>query len=126
MANSHKWNNNPIVSQDHIPDLERDAALNEFEHGLPREEAEEKAYKEYKTKHHSSAAAHHLRGLKAAQEAGDIDEAHKHGVLYSIHMEHLGHDPMDKVPDEIQKLASDEGKPKMYRFKSHTADKILL
>lgn len=122
----HSWNKKPIVSQDHIGDLERDAALNEFEHGLPREEAEEQAYRSYKNKHHSEGAAHHLRGLKAAQEAGDIDEAHKHGVAYSLHMNELGHDPMDAVPEDIKKLAESEDKPKVYKFKAHKADAFLV
>lgn len=122
----HTWAKRPILSQDDIPDLERAAALNEFEQGMHREDAEEQAYSDYRRGHHSKGAAHHLRGLKAAQEAGDLDEAHKHGALYSAHMGELGHDSMDKVPDDIKKLAEDEGKPKVYKYKSNAADQLLL
>ena len=123
---NHKWYNRAIVSQDDIPDLEHGAALYEFEHGHKREDAEEKSYQDYKRKTHSAAAAHHLRGLKAAQEAGDLDECEKHGVAYSLHMQHLGHDSMDKVPEDIQKLVDDEKKPNVYKFKSHKADHLLM
>jgi hypothetical protein len=122
----HHWYKRPIITQDHIPDLERDAALNEFEQGLPREDAEENAYQAYRRKHHIEGAAHHLRGLKAAQEAGDLDECKKHGVAYSMHLGHLGHDPMDAVPDEVKKLVDGETKPKVYKFKSHKSDHFLV
>lgn len=122
----HSWSKRPILNQDHIADLERDSALNEFEQGQPRESAENNAYSAYRKQHHLQGAAHHLRGLRAAQEAGDIDEAHKHGVAYSLHMGHLGHDPMDAVPEEVKSLVEGESKPKMYKFKAHKADAFLL
>lgn len=122
----HKWQNRRILDQGHIPDLEQGAALYEFEQGLPRDDSEDLAYADYKAKHHRAAAAHHLRGLRAAQASGDIDEAHKHGVAYSLHMGELGHDPMDQVPDEIKKLAEGEGLKSHYKFKSHSADSFLL
>lgn len=122
----HQWKGKTILSQDHIPDLEYSAAIHEFEHGLPRSEAEEKAYHSYKTQLHQQGAAHHLRGLRAAQASGDIDEAHKHGVAYSLHMGELGHDPMDAVPDEIKKLSEGEGLKSQYKFKSHSADHFLI
>lgn len=122
----HEWSKRPIINQDHIADLERDSALNEFEQGMPREDAEDQAYRAYRKKHHSEGAAHHLRGLKAAQEAGDIEEAHKHGVMYAHHLGELGHDPMEAVPEDIKKLAEGEGKPKVYKFKSHKADQFLI
>ena len=120
----HKWNENLILDPDDIQGLEHEAALNEFEHGHPRSDAEDLAYKAYKTKFHREGAAHHLRGLKAAQASGDIDEAHKHGVVYSLHMESLGHDPMDAVPPEIAELVKD-GK-KQYKFKAHNSDRFLV
>lgn len=122
----HKWGGNFILNQDHIPDLEHAAALYEFEHGFPREEAEKKAYGDYTSKHHREGAAHHLRGLRGAQASGDIDEAHKHGVLYSLHMSQLGHDPMDAVPPEIKELAEKDGKKTHYKFKSNASDAFLL
>lgn len=120
----HKWNDQFILDPDDIQSLEHEAALNEFEHGNERSEAEKKAYQSYKAKFHREGAAHHLRGLKAAQASGDIDEAHKHGVVYALHMEALGHDPMDAVPPEINELIKD-GK-KQYKFKAHNADKFLI
>jgi hypothetical protein len=126
MAAKHSWYNRPILSQDHIPELERSAALLEFGHGMHREDAEKHAYANYKVQHHQHAAAHHLRGLKAAQAAGDIEEAQKHGVAYSLHMENLGHDPMEAVPPNIRALAEAEDKPKAYKFKSHAGDALIL
>lgn len=126
MAIKHQWSKRPIISQDHIADLERDSAINEFEHGMDRESAENGAYQAYRKKHHSEGAAHHLRGLRAAQEAGDIEEAHKHGVAYALHMGELGHDPMDAVPEDIKKIAEGETKPKVYKFKSHKSDHFLV
>lgn len=123
---NHKWQSRKILSQDDIPDLEHAAALHEFEHGLPRSEAEDKAYNEYKSKFHREGAAHHLRGLRAAQGSGDMEEAHKHGVAYSLHMEHLGHDPMDAVPADIKSLSEGEGIKPQYKFKSTAADHFLL
>lgn len=125
MGNDHRWYSRPILSQDHIEGLEHAAAIHEFEHGLPRSIAEEKAYHQYKMEHHRSGAAHHLVGLKAAQAAGDMDEAQKHGVAYGMHMEAMGADPTDPVPPEVEKLAQ-ESSPKVYRFKSHKSDGFLV
>jgi len=123
---SHNWNKRTILSQDDIPDLEHEAALYEFEQGLPREDSEALSYASYKAKHHRQGAAHHLRGMRAAQAAGDADEAQKHGVAYSLHMTELGHDPLDPVPDEIKKLAEGEGLKTHYKFKAHGADHFLV
>jgi len=122
----HKWNDKPIHSQDAIPELEREAALKEFGDGHSREEAERLAYKAYKDKHHTDGAAFHLRGLKAAQSAGDVDEAKKHGSAYAMHLSALGLDSMDEVPDTVKKLAESDGKPTVHKFKSHPADHFLL
>jgi len=123
---AHKWYNKPIISQDHIPDLERQAAINEFEHGLPRATAEAQAYRSYREKLHKEAAAYHLRGLRAAQAAGDLPEARKHGVAYSLHLSHLGLDPMDRVHPEIKELAEGEEKKPQYKFKAHKGDILLV
>jgi len=121
-----KWQNRQIFKDTHKDDLERRAALKEFEDGMPRKQAEDAAYQEYLTEHHSAAAAHHLRGLRAAQASGDIDEARIHGEAYHQHMTKLGHDSMDQVPDSIAKLVEDEGKPRHYKFKAHAADALLM
>lgn len=121
----HVWENKPILSQDDIPDLEHAAALLEFEHGYPREQAQHLAHKMYSDKIHTEAAAHHLLGLKAAQQAGDLDECHRHGVAYKMHMDKLGLDSMDKTPESVSKLMAGLEKPKVYRFKAHKADRLL-
>lgn len=123
---NHKWRGRKILNQDHIPDLEHGSALYEFEQGFPRSDAEERSYKDYRTKHHREAAAHHLRGLRAAQASGDIEEAHKHGVVYGLHMNELGYDPMDAVPDDIKALAEGDKLKTQYRFKTHGSDDFLL
>lgn len=123
---NHKWNGRKIVSQDHIPDLEHASALYEFEQGFPRADSEERAYSDYKSKFHREAAAHHLRGLRAAQASGDIDEARKHGVAYSLHLGELGHDPMDATPDDIKKIAEGDNAKVHYKFKSAPGDFFLL
>lgn len=123
---NHHWQGRPILNQEHIPELERSAALLEFAHGMPREDAEKHAYAAYRVKHHGEAAAHHLRGLMAAQASGDLDEAQKHGTAYATHMEQLGHDPMDKVPANIRALMEAEGKPKTYKFRAHVGDALIL
>lgn len=109
-----------------MDDQEHRAALKEFEDGLPREHAEKEAYEGYLKEHHQSAAAHHLRGMRAAQASGDLDEAKLHGEAYHHHMTKLGHDSMDQVPDEIKALTEDEGKTRHYKFKAHPADKLLI
>lgn len=121
-----KWQNRQIFKDTHMDDLERRAALKEFEDGMPRSQAETAAYEEYLREHHSAAAAHHLRGLRAAQAAGDLDEARIHGEAYHQHMTKLGHDSMDQVPDYIKALTEDEGKPRHYKFKAHPADALLI
>ncbi len=125
-SKTHNWNKRPILSQDDIPDLEHASALYEFEQGIPREDSEGLAYAAYKAKHHKQGAAHHLRGLRAAQAAGDSDEAQKHGVAYALHLAELGHDPMDAVPDEIKALTEGDGLKTQYRFKAHGADHFLV
>jgi hypothetical protein len=123
---THKWNGKTILSQDHIPDLEHDAAINEFEHGMPREDAEAEAYRTYRTKYHTEAAAHHLRGLRAAQASGDLDEAQKHGTVYALHLGELGHDPMDAVPASVKALVDGEDRKPQYKYKTHKADQLLV
>jgi hypothetical protein len=98
--------------------------MREFGDGLPREEAEEAAYKEYSDNLHRVGAAFHLRGMKAAQAAGDLDEARLHGDAYKAHMDSLGHDTMDQVPPEIANLA-DSKVDKVYKFKPHLSDSLL-
>jgi hypothetical protein len=122
---SKLWYGRPIASESHVDGLETAAALKEFGEGLPRSEAEAQAHDEYLKDIHSKAAAHHLRGMRAAQAAGDLDEAGLHGEAYANHLEALGHDPMEAVPESVQKLVDSESKPTSHRFKTHAADCLL-
>jgi hypothetical protein len=119
------WYKNPILKDSDYDALETAAALKEFGEGTPRSQAEKEAYKEYKRNQHLQASAHHLRGMRMAQAGGDLDEAAMHGEAYSHHMDALGLDPIDQVPDEVKALLEAEDKPRQYRFKAHGADAFL-
>lgn len=120
----HEWQGRPIISKAHIPDLESRAAVLEFEEGLSRDMAEDQAHEEYAREHHKAAAAHHLKGLQDARDSGDLDEARKHGEAYARHINALGYDDFDPVPDEIRELAQKETKKK-HNFKEHHGDSLL-
>jgi len=123
---SHSWAGRQVVNPSHADGLEGAAALYEFQDGLPREEAEEKAYNEYTRTHHLNSAAHHLRGLRAAQASGDDEEARKHSILYNLHTEALGHDGFGQVPEEIEALAKDPDRKPYGKFRAHPGDRLLL
>jgi hypothetical protein len=120
------YGNRPVLKDSHIDDLETAAAINEFEHGMPRSKAEAAAYDEYIKDHHRKACAHHLRGMRASQASGDIDASRLHGDAYHHHMAALGYDDTEEVPEDIKALVEDEGRPKHYKFKGHPADQLLL
>ena len=128
MANNPKelpnWKGRVIAKLEDVSDLESRSAINEFKHKMPRADAEEAAYKAHKDAKHKEAAAHHLRGIKAAQGAGDHQEAQKHSLLYSQHMEKLGLNPLDAVPDEIKGLG--EKQERFYKFRPHRNDAFVL
>ena len=121
-----RWMNKRILHPNDADQLDTDSAVNEFEHGLPREEAEARAYSDYTKHHHSAAAASHLRGLRSAEAAGDLDEARKHHIAYSLHMSKLGYDPLEQVPDEIKNLTEADDKKTHYKFKAAPGDALLL
>jgi hypothetical protein len=77
------WAGRPIVDAGHITDLETAAALHEFRDRMPRNEAEDRAHTAYRRDHHLTGAAHHLNGMRAAQAAGQMEEAKKHGAMYA-------------------------------------------
>jgi hypothetical protein len=122
----HSWMGKRIAQENHAEDLEHRAALHEFEGGHPRSEAERMAYDDYAQEHHEQAAAHHLRGMRAAQGSGDMDESRKHGIAYALHMGALNLDSMDEVPKKIRDLAEDPEKKSHYKFKTHPADALLM
>jgi hypothetical protein len=121
-----KWGQRRVVSEAHLPDLEHHAAMLEFGEGYDRDSAERQAHADYLRNHHINAAAHHLQGLRAAQANGDVDEAQKHGTMYGLHLQRLGADPLDGVPDEVRNLLTNKERKSIHKFKAHKADQLLL
>lgn len=121
-----QWLGRPILSADDTHDLEQRAAVNEFSSKMPRHEAEEKAHQDYTRERRIDAAAHHLAGMRAAQGAGQMDEARKHGLLYELHLRSLGHEPIGPVPAEVKARMNEASSEKLYRFKAHRGDLFAL
>lgn len=120
------WQGRAIAEKDHANDLDREAAMHEFGNKLPRGEAEEKAYGDYRKDQHARAAAHHLQGMKAAQASGNMDEARKHGILYDQHMKGLGHESsIGHVPSSVSRYVAEDDKGP-YKFKAHSGDRFVL
>lgn len=120
-----KWKDRPIVDAKHSDELEIDAALNEFRDRMPRRQAEDTAHRAYLREHHSASAAHHLRGMRAANAAGDDKAAEKHSAMYAMHCRELGHDPYGEPDSSIQKRAEAQEKDEVYKFRAHKADGLL-
>lgn len=121
------WLGKPIFEQAHAADLERAAAILEFGHGLPREEAEKRAHEQYRTDHHAKAAAHHITKMKAARATGSFDAAAQHSTLYTMHLKALGKSPFDGVPPEVQAHINDlPTGTELAEFAPHGADMYLL
>jgi hypothetical protein len=124
-----QWSGRDILDKDHAGDLDRESALHEFDGKLPRHEAEDKAYSSYTKTQHAKAAAHHLTGIKLAEASGDSREAGKHGLMYQLHLQALGHETVGPVPDEVQQHlkggSADDGKS-IYKFKVHPGDIYVL
>lgn len=112
----------PVAHPDHLNDLEREAAMNEFGRKMPRHEAEAEAHKSYTTKQREAAAGHHLMGMKVAQAAGDMEASRKHGVMYQLHMKALGHNSSDRPPPSIESASKEQGGGPGYRFRPHRGD----
>ena len=122
----HDWEGCHILHPHHSAELEQAAAMHEFASGMPRKEAEEKAYQSYRKTQHEHAAAHHLRGLKSAYGSGDREDAKKHAVLYELHMKKLGHEPWRAVPPEIALHLDNPLKEKVHKFRPTGADSFVL
>ncbi len=126
MKTAPLWLGRPIVDGDDVHRLETDAAIFEFNAKMPRDQAESKAYENYIREKRTEAAAFHLAGMKAAQGAGAMGEGRKHGMLFEVHMNALGHEPMGPVPPEVQsKLRALEDAP-VYKFKAHRGDLFAI
>jgi len=121
-----KWMGRPISSHKDAEHLDREAAIAEFEHGLPRHQAEAKAYEKYARQRRAEAAAHHLLGMMAARAGGAHQESQKHAALYEAHARALGVDPGQPPPPEVQKLISSGSLQSSYKFKNHHADIFTL
>jgi hypothetical protein len=124
---THQWMGRPIASMDDEKDLERAAAVNEFSGKLPRDQAEEKAYADHVHTQHVKAAGHHLAGQRAAKGVGDMAAARKHGLLYEMHVEKLGHDKYGPVPPEVKAIHDSlVSGGQAYTFRPHGGDSFLL
>jgi hypothetical protein len=122
-----QWLGRPVLSHEHVQDLETRAAINEFHHKMPRGEAEQHAHEDYVKENRERAAAHHLAGMKAAMATGNHQDARKHWALYDLHLKGLGKDSIGAVPPEIEKRMMDEGSQKpVYKFKAHKGDLYAL
>lgn len=119
----HNWlDRYPLLHPDHAHDLERDAALNEFEHGMDRDKAEENAYDNYKRKQSAQAAAWHLTGMRSS--AGK--ESQKHALMYASHIRSMGYDPSGPVPSEVKAHMDSDSFKHPVKFKAHGADGLLF
>lgn len=122
----HTWlDRYPIVDPGHADHLNTLAALHELHGGLPKSKAEDAAHEEYKKDQLHDAAAHHLVGMKAALGAGDSDAAKKHGAMYGLAMQALGHPIVGEPPPEVANKAKNLDH-KVYNFKAHKGDAFVL
>jgi hypothetical protein len=120
------WKENRILDEAHIPDLEQRAAIHEFTHKTPKEEAEKKAHQEYQREQQLKAAAKHYAGFKAAKAAGEKEDAAKHHTMYSLHLQKLGFEPHGPVPREIENHLTNAKSEPHYSFSAHKADSFLF
>lgn len=121
-----KWQDRVILAAEHGPELDQRAAELEFKERMHRDAAEAQAYREYRKKHHTAAAAHHLRGMKAAQGSGDMDEARKHGAMYELHMSKLGDDPWREPSPELKAAMGAQDRQAAHKFKAHHGDAFVV
>lgn len=119
------WNGKRIASEEDVPELERQAAVYEFQHRMPRGDAEHRAHHEYRIQKHKEAAAYHFRGMDASKATGDTEEGRKHALMYEMHLKALGHPTIGPVPNDIKALMATK-QDKFYSFKPHKSDAFLL
>lgn len=120
------WKDKPIVDPSHAHDLEQRTAMKEFNDKLPSAQAEEKAHEEYRREQHLQAAAKHFVGMKSARAAADHEEAKKHHIMYTLHLQQLGMNPSGALPKEVEHYMSDAKQEPFYRFQPHKADGFLF
>jgi hypothetical protein len=124
------WLGHPLLDESHAHELHLASALNEFQGGIPRADAEKRALEEYRHEHHGRAAAHHYGSMRAAHSVGDMDTAQRHHALYSLHVKALGEDPMGPVPEVVRKYhegaGTDKKQKRVTSFKGHDADQFIV
>src|SRR6185312_13852134 len=122
-----QWAGRAIAAHDHGQQLDLDAAVNEFGLKMPREQADDEAYKQYlyhpHTGQHAQAAFHHLAGMKAAHAAGDKEAALNHSLMYNLHAKALGMTPVDAARELSSHIKQP---PKVYKFKAHRGDAFAV
>lgn len=121
-----EWMGRPIVDEAHVHELETASAIAEFEHKMPRNVAENKAYEDYTKARRLDAAAHHYASAKAAQGAGHLEEAKKHSAMWEVHCQALGLDPMEPPSAEIMSRLNSPDREKVVKFKAHKGDYFAL
>jgi hypothetical protein len=120
-----KWRNTyeTLKPEDH-DQLEANAAIKEFRGGLPKEQAEDRAYGDYLDDKARDACAFHYLGMRASVAAQHEAAAKRHGEAYSLAIKHLGLNPLDAPPKEILDRVKDASKGP-YSFKPHSADSFF-
>jgi hypothetical protein len=123
--NMPQWMGRSILHPDHAQELELNSAVNEFGLKMPRQQAEDEAYKQYVKGQRTQAAAHHLAGMNAAIAGGNPEAARKHHMMYSLHTKALGGEPVGAPHPDVKALV-DKGGPKVYNFKAHKGDAMAI
>ncbi len=121
-----KWMGRQIADPKDHDDLERMAARKQFHEGLPRKEADEAAYKDYRKRVHAQAAAHHLSRMKDAVSCGEKEVADKHKAMYEAHAAKLGLKPSESASPEIQQHMPTKGFKEVKSFSNHGADNLIV
>ena len=119
-----QWHGRDILDPKQAEELDRSAAELEFGENLPRHQAEEKAYANYRRARYLEGAAHHWKGFTAASAVGD-PSSKEHKLMYDVYMRALGHNPAEAPPPEVKRLVP-EANPRRAKFVPHEADQLPL
>lgn len=114
-----------VGDENDLSHLEAAAANNEFVQGHHRADAEAKAHADYLSDKAVDAAAHHYLGMRAALASKNEQAAKQHGEAYAKAMEHLRLSPHEEPPNNIKDRV-EHIKQKVYSFKAHPADGLLV
>lgn len=119
-----QWKGRDILDPKHAEELDRSSAELEFGENLPRHQAEEKAYGNYRRARYLEGAAHHWKGFTAASAVGD-PSSREHKLMYDVYMRALGHNPAEAPPPEVKRLVP-EADTRRAKFVAHAADQLPL